>query len=304
VRILFIGGTRFVGLAMAQCALARGHHVDIFHRGSTQASGLDAAAHILGDRGKDLTALATGHWDAVVDVCAYRPHEVHTLWAALGKRARHYLFISSISVYAEDVAPGCNEQAALLETNSLEGRDLQNIAIDAETYGRLKVLCEQAVVQHFPRHTLIRPTFVIGPQDYTQRYPEWVRRIAAGGEVAAPEPRDAPMSYIDARDLAAFVIRCLESDRQSIFNVSAPPVTFEEFLNQTLNAVAPQGTDLKWLTPKEASASGKAFPLWTSGEHVGKLAPDRSKAAAAGLSCRALQESARDVLGWVQKTAL
>jgi 2'-hydroxyisoflavone reductase len=302
--MLFIGGTRFVGLVMARHALARGHQVDVFHRGSTMATGLDAAGHILGDRGKDLSSLATGQWDAVVDVCAYRPQEVHALAAALGNRAGRYLFISSISVYADDVAPGCNEQSALLDTRSLEGKDLQSIAIDAETYGRLKVLCEQAVMQHFARHTVIRPTFVIGPEDYTQRYPEWVRRIAAGGEIASPGPQDAPMSYIDASDLAAFVIRCLEDDRQGVFNVSAPPVTFGKFLNETLNAVAPQGTDLKWLTPEDALASGKTFPLWTSGEHVGKLALDGSKAAGAGLSCRPLQESAREVLQWVQKTAL
>lgn len=302
MRILFIGGTRYVGLAMAQCALARGHQVDIFHRGSTTVAELAGVNHILGDRNGDLTALAQGEWDAVVDVCAYRPHEVESMAIALGARAGLSVLISSISVYAGDVPLQYNEGAAVMDTGFLVGKDLTTIAIDGDSYGPLKVLCEQALTQRCSKHLIIRPTFVIGPNDYTQRFPEWVRRIAGGGDVPAPGPRDAPMSYIDARDLASFVVGCIEQGNTGVLNAAAPigPFTFEDFLNATVAAVGPAGTNLQWLTPDDAKVSGLSFPLWTGGTHEPKLAANCSAARTVGLACRPLQETARDVAQWVK----
>jgi 2'-hydroxyisoflavone reductase len=285
---------------MAREALRRGHSVELFHRGTTSATGLKGAAHLIGDRSGDLSALAQGRWDAVVDACAYRPGEIESMADALAGRFAKYLFISSVSVYADDIAPDCDEAAARMDTSGLTDKDLATIAVDAQTYGPLKVLCEDAVVARHENHVVIRPTYVIGPEDYTQRYPEWVRRIAAGGEVSAPGPRDAPIQYIDARDLARFVVLAIEHDLQGAFNAAAPqpPYTFENFLDETTAGVAPEGTSLNWLTPAQATESGLQFPLWAGGSSYGKAAVNSGAAKRNGLNCRPLRETAMDVLAW------
>src|SRR5450432_419840 len=305
MRILFIGGTRFVGLAMAREALQRGHVVDLFHRGTTSATGLEGATHLHGDRSGDMSALAGGAWDAVVDACAYRPHEIHSMAEALAGRFRKYVCVSTVSVYADDVPHNCDESAARAETADLDPNDAGNKAIDPRTYGPLKVLCEDEVLARHLNRLIIRPTFVIGPDDYTQRFPEWVRRIAAGGEVDAPGPRDAAIQYIDARDLAAFVVAAIERDLQGTFNTAAPqpPFTFGQMLDEIVAGVGPAGTRLRWLSVAEAKASAKSFPLWTEGESVGKLAVDAGAARARGLSSRPLRESARDVLEWTRQAS-
>lgn len=300
MRILFIGGTRFVGLAMARESLRRGHQVDVFHRGINPPKHLTGATDLRGDRCGDLSALARSEWDAVVDTCAYKPHEIQTMANALGSRFRKYVFVSSVGVYANDVPPNSDETAARADASVLAGKDLSKLAMSSETFGPLKVLCENEVLLRHADHLVIRPSFVIGPDDYTQRFPEWIRRIAAGGQVDAPEPRDAPIQYIDARDLAAFVVGAIEQDLQGAFNVAAPkpPFTFEKFLDEIIASVAPGGTRLHWLSVAEAIASGSSFPLWTGGPPDGRLALNSDAAMALGLSCRPLRDSARDVLEW------
>ncbi len=222
MQILFIGGTRFVGRAMAAEALRRDHRVDLFHRGHTGADALPGARHLLGDRMQDLSALAEGRWDATVDVCGYRPGEIGRLAAALQGRGGHHAFVSSVSVYADDIAAHSDERARRTDTAVLQGRDPALVPIDAESYGPLKVLCEDAVLAEHSGALILRPTYVIGPHDPTQRFAEWVRRIAAGGEVDAPEPRDEPIQVIDARDLAAFAVDALEHRLSGAFNLAGP----------------------------------------------------------------------------------
>ena len=306
MRILFIGGTRFVGLAMAREALRRGHVVEVFHRGSTTATGLDGAIHLHGNRSGDVSALARGEWDAVVDACAYRPLEIDSMAAALTGRYRKYVFVSTVSVYDDDLPHNADESGAKADTAGLDANEPGGKPIEPNTYGPFKVLCEDAARARHPNLLIVRPTFVIGPDDYTQRFPEWVRRIAAGGEVDAPGPRDAAIQYIDARDLGAFVIDGIERDLQGTFNTAAPqpPFTFGQMLDEIVAGVGPAGTRLRWLSVAEASASGKSFPLWAGGESVGKLAVDAGAARAHGLSSRPLRESARDVLEWTRKTPL
>ncbi len=303
MRILFIGGTRFVGLAMAREALRRGHAVDLFHRGTTTATHLEGANHLHGDRSADTSALARGQWDAVVDACAYRPQEVDSMAAALSGRFGKYVFVSTVSVYSDDVPHNADESAPKMATDGIDPSSPASKTIDPRTYGPLKVLCEDAVVARHANRLIIRPTFVIGPEDYTQRFPEWVRRIAAGGEVDAPGPRDAAVQYIDARDLAAFVIGGIERDLQGTFNTAAPqpPFTFGQMLDEIVAGVAPAGTTLRWLSVAEAEASGRTYPLWAGGESVGKMAVDAGAARAHGMSSRPLRESARDVLKWIRQ---
>jgi 2'-hydroxyisoflavone reductase len=305
MRILFIGGTRFVGLAMAREALRHGHAVDLFHRGTTTATGLEGANHLHGDRSADTSALSRGQWDAVVDACAYRPQEVDSMAAALSGRFGKYVFVSTVSVYSDDVPHNADESAPRMATEGIDPRAPAAKTIDPRTYGPLKVLCEDAVVARHTNRLIIRPTFVIGPEDYTQRFPEWVRRIAAGGEVDAPGPRDAAIQYIDARDLATFVIDAIERDLQGTFNTAAPqpPFTFGQMLDEIIAGVAPAGTKLRWLSVAEAEASGRTYPLWAGGESVGKMAVDAGAARVHGMSSRPLRETARHVLAWTRQVS-
>jgi 2'-hydroxyisoflavone reductase len=305
MKFLFIGGTRFVGLAMAQDALARGHEVDVFHRGQAGAEALPGARHLLGDRNLNLSALAQGRWDVTVDVCAYRPGEVDRLADALGGRGGHAVFISTASVYDDGVAAMANESAARKPTHALTGLDLDTVPITGEVYGPLKVLCEDRFFARHPQGLVVRPTYVIGPNDHTQRFPHWVRRIAQGGMVDAPGPGDAPMQYIDARDLAQFVVQGAADGLNGCFNAMGvqPPFSFQAFLEATVAAVGPVGTQLNWLdaaTAEAAQAGGQSFPLWSQGERPNMLALDASAAMARGLKARPLAQTVQDTWAWAR----
>ena len=297
MHILFIGGTRFVGRAIAHEALCRGHRVDVFHRGHTGNHALPGAHHRLGDRNADISALATGHWDVTIDVCAYRPGEIDTLAQALGGRGGRQVLISSVSAYAEAMPAHSDESAALADTALLSGKDLATLPIDADSYGALKALCEAALLRHHSDALILRPTYVIGPHDPTPRFPEWVRRIAAGGAVVTPEPRDEPIQLIDARDLAAFAIDAVERGLSGAFNLAGPAarLSFGDMLETLVDAVGPPGTTLKWETVSKASAAAASFPMWGQGSYSGLSSVDTGKARAQGLRCRPLAESARDV---------
>lgn len=317
MKILFIGGTRFVGLAMAEEALRRGHEVTLFHRGSAGAALLPEATRRHGDRNAEpaalRAALGEGPWDAVIDVCAYRPGEVETLARALDGRAARCVFVSTIAVYAGSIPMHSREDAAQVDTQPLAGQDLATVPIDAESYGRLKVLCEQAVLRDWPDALLIRPTYVFGPHDPTGRYPAWVQRLAAGGEVAVPGPADTPFQWIDARDLAALTLDALEAGATGPVHVAGPvpDTTWGAMLQATADAVAPAGTTLRWLSPEQATADaqargeppGIAWPLWGQGRPSGLMAMDPAAALALGLRCRPLFETARDTLAWVRAQA-
>lgn len=305
MRILFIGGTRFVGLAMAREAIGRGHEVDVFHRGKTLAGTLEGARHLPGDRAKDLSALAQGEWDAVIDTCAYRPRDIESMADALAGRHGNYVFISSASVYAEDIPHNSDETGPRAPTSGLDMQALDTVPITGDNYGPLKVLCEDAVYARHADHMVVRPPYVIGPNDYTQRFPEWVKRLAAGGEVDAPGPPETAMQYIDARDLAQFVIGAVEKNVTGTFNTAAtePPFSFGELLDGIAAGVAPEGTRLKWLSVEEAKASGRDFPLWHEGNSYGIVAVTSQAARSRGLSCRPLSQTAADVLGWMRQAA-
>ena len=305
MRILFIGGTRFLGLAMAQEALRRGHEVDVFHRGKTPAGTLQGATHRVGDRMTDLSALAKGEWDAVIDTCGYRPGHIETMADALAGRHGNYVFVSSVSAYAGDIPARSDESAPLASTAKLDMQALDTMPVDSETYGPLKVLCEAAVRARHARHLIVRPVYVIGPHDYTPRFSHWVKLLAAGGAIDAPGPPEAAVQYIDARDLGNFVVDAVEQELQGAFNTAAtePPFSFGDLLAGVAAGVAPEGTRINWLSVEEAKASGKDYPLWHRGENLGIAAISSQAARSHGLNCRPLSETAADVLGWLRATA-
>lgn len=300
MRILVIGGTRFVGKAIVHEAARRGHQVEVFHRGSTPLGGL-GVGEIIGDRDLDTSGLATGSWDATVDVCAYRPHQVEELAAVLGERGGHHTFVSTVSYYADSIPDHSDESAAAKETSVLAGMDPRTCPIDGETYGALKVLCEEAVRAHHSSLLMIRPTYVIGPDDYTMRYPKWVERIAAGGVIPAPNVEGVPLQYIDARDQAAFVVDQIERQATDTFHCVGPRAdfTFNEMLEQTASAIAPTGTRFSFLSYEESLARSEEFPLWNGRENPGPMRMNPDAALQAGMKIRSLSQTASDTLHWL-----
>ena len=304
MRILVVGGTRFVGRSIVESALARGHEVTVFHRGTT-TSPFDAAEHILGDRLVDLGALAGREWDATVDVCAYFPRAVDELAAALGGRGGQHMLISTVSVYAPPPGPGLTEDAELVGLD-----DPATEVVTDRSYGGLKVLCEQAAARAYGQDLLVlRPTYVVGPHDYTWRFPGWIRRLTAGGQVLCPGPADIPMQVIDARDQADFAVALLHKGRGGTFHTASPrpPFSLGDLLEATAAVVAPTGTRLVWADPDLLVAEGltdQAFPFWAPGEaDFNVLAADPSAAYAAGLAPRPLAQTIADTAAWVRAAA-
>ena len=306
MRILVVGGTRFVGRHVVEQAVARGHEVTLFHRGRTGPDLFPQLDHRIGDRNTDLSTLADGTWDATVDTCAYVPGQVHALADALGGRGGRHLLVSSVSVYATPSGPGIDEDADLLELD-----DPTTEEVTAETYGGLKVLCERAAVERQGASTLlVRPSYVVGPHDYTWRFPWWVARLARGGTVVVPGPPDAPAQVIDARDMAAWMVRLLEDGRSGAFHAAspAPPFTWREQIEAIAGAVAPAGTSITWVEPEEVARAGidqGAFPLWGADDpDVWIMAVDPKRAFDTGLAPRPLTETVRDTLDWTRTVAM
>ncbi|HDL01625.1 MAG TPA: NAD-dependent epimerase/dehydratase family protein [candidate division Zixibacteria bacterium] len=216
--ILILGGTQFVGKHITAAALKNNHNVTLFNRGKTNTEPIDGVTTLIGDRDGNLDALKGKKFDAVIDVCGYLPRVVKQSAELLKKLVPHYVFISTISVY--DHANGepidIDSPLATLEDESTE-------EITGETYGGLKVLCEDEILEIYEENaTIIRPGYIVGPDDHTDRFGYWIRRVANGGEMLVPENDDQPMQFIDVRDLAEWTIRLTEKKQAGIYNAVGP----------------------------------------------------------------------------------
>ena len=297
MRILIIGGTRFVGQAMAQAALDSGHDVSLLHRHATDE--LPGATHLLADRDGDLSVLDEKSYDATIDVCAYVPGQVRRLHEGLGDRGGHHVFISTVSVYQEPEGPGADEDSPLFAPASEDATEVTN-----ESYGPMKVTCENIATELYGESGLaiVRPTYVVGPRDMTARYPWWPLRAARGGTMIAPGPAEAPMQCIDARDMGAWTIRLAEGSVTGAFTAARPHTTFGAMLDETLAAVDSDArlvpVDGDWLV--EQGIDGLQLPLWTEGGVEWSLAMGTARAEAAGLTHRPFAETVRDTLTWAQ----
>jgi 2'-hydroxyisoflavone reductase len=309
VRLLVLGGTIFVGRHVVEEALARGHEVTLFNRGWTAPELHPDVAHLWGDRGGDLSALEGRTWDAVVDTSARVPRWVRTAATLLADSVDHYTFVSSGSVYRDTSRAGVGETAAV---HTIPDESVEEIT-DGETYGALKALCErEAAVAMGGRALSVRAGLIVGPHDPTGRFTYWVHRIARGGEVLAPEPRDQPVQFVDARDLAAWMLDMAERRETGVFNATGPasPLTMEALLEAV---VAATGSDarLVWTAERFLLDAGvepwSELPLWlapSANENERYfLAVDVSKAIAAGLRFRPLEATIRDTLAGARTTA-
>jgi 2'-hydroxyisoflavone reductase len=265
MKILIIGGTQFVGLAIARQALAEGHDVELFHRSDKVPPGTEKARHLKGDRNRDVTALQTGTWDVVIDVCGYRPHEINALADVFVSRVKKYVFISTCSVYDPvTIQPNSDESAPYVSLANLIGLDPITCEINGATYGALKVLCEEAVRVHYEDHLILRPVYVLGKDDHTNRFNLWVQRFKDGGKVEVPTPTDAPFQYVSADDLARFTLKAIMDDLRGDFHLAAPSggMTFGDMISEIQSSVSPD-SEIIWVE-KEVALEAKpgTFPFW------------------------------------------
>ena len=304
MNLLVIGGSQFVGRHLVAAAVARGDAVTVFNRGLTRADWPAAVVLRHGDRKSDLSALADGQWDAVVDCCGYLPRDVARIADALHGRVGRYVFISSVSVYASFALP--NDESGAL--GQIEDHDTE--LVDGRSYGPLKALCEEAVGARFGAEStlLIRPGLVVGPHDPTQRFTYWPVRVARAAPheaVLAPGSADNPVQLIDARDLAAFVLHATERGCHGPFNVTSAPraLTMGAVLD-TCAGVAGTRPLWRWISAEQIQSCAlqpwTELPLWVppAGDHAAFQLIDAQRAQAAGLQLRPLADTVADTLAW------
>ncbi len=302
MRLLLIGGPRFLGHALIESALARGHEVTTFNRGRTNPDLFPAVEKLRGDRESDLSALEGRTWDAVLDTSGYVPHVVRASAELLAGAAGRYAFVSSISCYADYREPRVESDPPA----DLGDRPDDRLLEDYSNYGALKARCEREVERAFgDRALVVRPGLIVGPNDPSDRFTYWPRRVQRGGPILVPP--DQPVQMVDVRDLAGWMVRLVEDGRSGPFNATSPPhaLTFasmleacgaREVVRVSARFLAEHGvegwSDLPcWLPPGDESFA--AFQL---------VPVDR--AVATGLTFRPLAETARDVPEWTGKAGL
>ncbi len=305
LRVLVLGGTSFVGPALIDAARDRGHAVTAFSRGRSALHRADVE-HLRGDRtSRDgRAALRNRSWDVVLDTWSGSP-DVAAATAADLATAGYYGYVSTRSVYRWPVPPGADESAPLVEVADCVTSD-----DPGERYAGNKRGAEQAVLEHFAgRALLARAGLILGPRENIWRLPWWLQRMARGGPVLAPGPPDRPLQYVDARDLAAWTVRCAEAGVTGAFNAVGPvgAATIGSVL-EACRRVTGGSASLVWATAADIAAAGiqpwTELPIWLPphGEGVGMHDGDVSRALAAGLRCRPVEETVADTWAWLQAT--
>jgi 2'-hydroxyisoflavone reductase len=297
MNLLVLGGTGFIGPHLVRHAAGRGHRVTIFTRGRRNAELPAEVIRLTGDRNGNLKSLEGKTWDAVVDDSATNPDWVRQSTALLKGNVGRYLFTSSTGVYYPYLVRGLDETSPA----RLVASDPKD---ESAAFGVAKANCERLVQAAFGDHAVVvRPTYIVGPGDTTDRFAYWPQRLARGGEVLAPGRRIDPVQFIDVRDLAEFMVHLLESKRGGVYNVVGPRDTLHmaEFLEQARAAL---GSDAKftWVEDYDFLSKHKieeAIP-WAmlKGNDDGMMSIRHERAEAAGLSYRPLAATVRDTLAW------
>jgi len=301
MKILILGGTRFLGRHLVDAALAAGHEVTLFNRGNTNPTLFPNVETVQGDRERDIEKLSGREWDAVIDVAGYLPRIVRLSAQALEKGVKRYVYISSISAYAGFQKVGINESDPVgkLEDESVE-------QITEETYGPLKALCEKTVQEIYgDRALILRPGLIVGPYDPTDRFTYWPMRVKRGGDMITPDRPDTPIQIIDVRDLAEFIIKLIEENASGIYNATGPDTELslgnmlDTCKRVTGSVAAFHWTSVEFLKEHEV-APWSDMPVWIpdTDEDAGFSRVDVSKAVNAGLKFRPLEETIRDTIAW------
>jgi 2'-hydroxyisoflavone reductase len=310
LRILILGGTGFIGPHQVRYALARGHQITLFNRGRKSMEWPGEVEQLTGDRNTgDLKALEGREWDVCIDNPTSVPFWVRDVGKVLKRKVEQYVFISTLSVYAENLAPGADEDAARAEYTGkdvmAETRDTL-IANIGQLYGPLKRSCEDEALKWFGKGTtLIRPGLIVGPGDETDRFSYWPVRIARGGEILAPGDGSDPVKFIDARDLAEWTIRMVENGTTGAFNAIGPDYELSTAaLLYGIRATRSAHASFTWVDSAFLEAQNVSpwgdMPVWVpgTGDSAGFHRMKNERAIAAGLTFRPLATTAIDTLAW------
>jgi 2'-hydroxyisoflavone reductase len=305
MKVLVLGGTRHVGRAVVEAALERGDDVTVVNRGTHPTrSGVHARVADRRAPGSLAAALGEDTWDAAIDTWAQEPAVVRDAARLLTGQVRHLTYVSSRSVYAWPIPVGADEGAPTV--------DADPDSTDPDAYAGAKRGAEIAIAREFAGPALIlRAGLILGPWEIVGRMPWWLNRIAAGGAVAAPGPPERPLQYVDARDLAAWALRCAHGGTTGVFNTVSPVghATIREVLAACVDATG-SDAELVWCTPEQVEAAGLEgwtdLPIWTppTGELAALHDGDVSAALAAGLTCRPIGETVADTWTWLQREGM
>jgi 2'-hydroxyisoflavone reductase len=310
LHLLILGGTGFTGPFQVRYALDRGHKVSVFNRGKTHPGELPKEVeHLIGDRNGQLDALRNRQWDVVIDNPTSAPAWVRDAAQILKGNVDRYVFISTISVYADNSKPGTDESAPLAKYNGPDAMKESRESIIASKYalyGPLKALSEQEAEKWFPKQTLvIRPGLIVGPRDETDRFTYWPVRIDRGGEVLAPGDPSDPVQFIDGRDLAEWTIRMVERRETGIYNATGPEKTLGVgAMLEGIKAANKSNANFTWVNTDfletQKVAPWADMPVWVPprGEEGGMGRISIQRALSKGLTFRPLAETARDTLAW------
>jgi len=300
-KILVLGGTGFIGPHMVREALRRGHDVTLFNRGKTNNLLFPDLETLIGDRDNGLDALKGGNWDAVVDNSGYVPRHVADSARLLSPSIAHYLFVSSISAYASFAVP--NDEDSPLATMPDETVE----EVTGETYGPMKVLCEQRAAAEIgdDRLTILRPTYICGPGDHTDRFSYWPVRTMKGGEMLWPGTPTDKTQIIDVKDLANFVVDAIEQQIIGTYNTVTPAGSYSmgDLLADSMAVTGAEVTPT-WVSAGFIDAQnlgeGRSIPIWASpdGEYASVASVNGERAVAEGLRNRPVRETARDLISW------
>jgi len=300
-KILVLGGTGFIGPHMVREALRRGHEVTLFNRGKSNSTLFPDIELLVGDRNNGLDSLKGRKWDAVIDNSGYVPRHVTDSARLLSPSVSHYLFISSISAYASFEKP--NHEDSPLATMADETVE----EVTGETYGPMKALCERKAAAEIgsERLTILRPTYICGPGDHTDRFSYWPVRTMQGGDMLWPGTPEDKTQIIDVRDLANFVVDCVEKRITGTYNTVTPAGSYSmgNLLTDCMAVTATQVTPT-WVNAafvdEQIGRGRRSLPIWAppKGEYAGVAFVSGQRAVAKGLHNRPVRETARDLIGW------
>ncbi|WHY26879.1 SDR family oxidoreductase [Bacillus wiedmannii] len=316
MKILILGGTRFLGRAFVEEALNRGHEVTLFNRGTNKEI-FPEVEHLIGDRNGDVSSLENRKWDVVVDTCGFSPHHIRNVGEVLKDNIEHYIFISSLSVYKDWIPHAIKEDYILQpEPTDDQIKAVENGEVSPyEYYGALKVLCEKEAEKYWPGRVLhVRAGLLSGMFDYTDRLPYWIQRVAKGGKVLVPGRKDRPVQIVDIKDVARFGLDMAENNKAGTFNITGPnyKLTMEELLN-TCKKVTKSDAEFVWVDesfmkehkvhpwtemplwlPETFSLEGETKP-WKGGFSISV-----ENAVKEGLTFRRLENTVTDVCMWMK----
>lgn len=300
MRLLILGGTKFLGRFLVEAGLERGHELTLLHRGQTNPDLFPNVEKIHANRDGGLDVLNGRQWDAVIDTSGYVPRVVKQAVEKLKHAVSHYTFVSSISVYRDFTTLGLTEDAPCLELEDVFSEDIEH------SYGALKALCESEVQAEFGERALVvRPGLIVGPHDPTDRFTYWPHRFAEGGDILVPDDKLASMQFIDVRDLAAWILTMVERRVGGVFNATGPgaPLTMAQFVAACVDAGAKDANPV-WVSEefllRHEVGEWVELPLWISKQTnwPGFMAASVQKAMATGLTFRPLAQTISDTMAW------